>query len=351
MGCFLFSGICYGATWECPETYDCSFTNGFLYKVGVFEPTNVWSGSTCGFFYFRGTYPDYDSSSSSGENNDCQDFDFDFETFALSQGNGPYWGFAYDTVTKEGRYYQNIYRHNAFDWSENEFLIGITITAPVNGSTITTFATNLEVSWTGIDSDYWTNLKIAFNDYQIGETSKIYDKELDADSGSFSIPLATFEITKNGLWTLSAIVENETEINFDIANPTYALTFDVEGLATPYAFTGWEDWYDANVENYEAPTEWATAMVGFLEPIFEKIGEFGNRITSYLNISNAYEKGFQIGGVFPVVIAYISKIDLFFGGFPIVQFFQWAILIMIGLFAVKVILKLLSFIPLFGGGG
>jgi hypothetical protein len=88
-----------------------------------------------------------------------------------------------------------------------------------------------------------------------------------------------------------------------------------------------------------------------MNPIFEKIGQFGNRINAYLDVSDAKIKGEQIGSVFPVIGAYILKIDLFFGGFPIVQFFKWGILIMIGLFAVKIILKLLAFIPFIGGGG
>lgn len=227
----------------------------------------------------------------------------------------------------------------------------ITITAPVTGTTITDDTTLLEGTWANIDHTTWTNIKIAFNDLQIGETSSIVNVPITSDDGNFSIPLSSFNISNNGGWTLRAIVENNYEYNFDVPSPTYALIFNISGLPTPYAFTDFESWYNTNVTDYAEPSAWATALVGFLNPIFEKVGQFSNRIVVYLDVSTAYEKGNYIGNVFPVIGAYVLKIDLFFGGFPIISFFRWGILLMIGLFTVKVILKLLSFIPLVGGGG
>lgn len=227
----------------------------------------------------------------------------------------------------------------------------IYLTSPTTGSTITDDTTELVGGWTNIDSTTWTNIKIAFNDLQISETSGLVNVPITADDGTFSIPLSQFHIPNNGGWTLRAVVENNYEYNFDVPSPTYGLTFNISGLPTPYAFTDFESWYSENVSDYEEPSAWATAIVGFLNPIFEKIGQFGDRINYYLDVSTAYEKGNQIGSVFPVIGAYVLKIDLFFGGFPMVAFFKWGILLMIGLFAVKIILKLLSFIPFVGGGG
>lgn len=227
----------------------------------------------------------------------------------------------------------------------------IFLTAPVSGSTITDDSTELVGGWQNIDSETWTNIRLAFVDLQINETSNVVNVEIDDDNGNFSIPLSEFNVPNNGGWNLRAIVENAQEYNFDVPNPTYNLIFDIEGWSEPYAFTDFETWYTENVEDYESPSDWAITMTGFLNPIFEKVGQFGERIEEYLDVSDAYYKGFDIGSVFPVINAYVLKINDFFGGFPIVNFFKWGILIMIGLFAVKIILKLLSFIPWVGGGG
>ena len=237
------------------------------------------------------------------------------------------------------------------DIKEYYYTPAVYLTTPVSGSTITDDSTELVGGWTNIDSTTWTNIKISFNDYQITESSGVVNVPITDDYGTFEIPLSDFNIPHNGGWTLATIVENNYEYNFDISNPSYALIFDVEGWEVPYEFTDFETWYDENVEDFDDPSVWAVNLTGFLNPVFEKIGQFGNRINVYLNISDAYAKGVQIGAVFPVIGAYIEKIDLFFGGFPIVQFFKWGILIMVGLFAVKIILKLLAFIPFIGGGG
>jgi hypothetical protein len=131
----------------------------------------------------------------------------------------------------------------------------------------------------------------------------------------------------------------------------YNLIFNVSGFHTPYSFTDFDTRYTANVPNYGTPSAWATGMIGYLQPILEKVAEFGARIQDYLDTSTAWQRGNDIGSVFPVINAYILKINIFFGGFPIAQFFQWGILIMIGMFSVKIILKLLAFIPMIGGSG
>jgi len=243
--------------------------------------------------------------------------------------------------------------HNASSpyWSSDPLAPTITITAPDNASTITDLSTHLVVNWAMIDHTEWTDLQIYFQSLQISENSLVYHETLTADSGSVSIPLSYFQIPTNGQWKFYELVENATSIDFDITNPVYGLTFNVSGLETPYTFTDFPTWYSSNVSSYGSPSDWASAMLGYLQPIFEKIGEFTNRISDYLNVSDAYDKGFTIGGVFPIAMAYISKIDIFFGGFPIATFFKWAVIAMLGIFAVKIILKLLAFIPFVGGGG
>jgi len=268
------------------------------------------------------------------------------ECFWLSISN-MYWD------NSKSYYYPQFYKtgEDTYDFGCPLPSPSVFITTPESSSIITEMETELVGGWTNINSSIWKNIKLAFNDLQISETSGIVNIPIDADNGNFSIPLSSFNITNNGGWNLRSIIENDYEYNFDIPSVQYNLIFDIEGWQTPYAFTDFETWYSENVEDYEEPSTWAMNLTGSMNPIFEKIGQFGNRINDYLDVSTGYEKGLQIGSVFPVIGAYVLKIDLFFGGFPIVQFFKWGILIMVGLFAVKIILKLLAFIPFIGGGG
>jgi hypothetical protein len=234
----------------------------------------------------------------------------------------------------------------------------ITITAPTTGTTITDTATTLNGAWAGLDPDIYKNITLYFSSHFIGEQSVAKLITITASSGTFSLPLSDFGLSANGQWDLrgNATYKNtqlsDMYITTDLISPAgYNLIFNVDGFHTPYAFTDFNTWYGANVSNYDTPSAWASGMIGYLQPILEKIAEFGARLQDYLDTSTAWQRGNDIGSVFPVVNAYILKINIFFGGFPIVQFFQWGILIMMGIFAVKIILKLLSFIPVIGGGG
>jgi hypothetical protein len=234
----------------------------------------------------------------------------------------------------------------------------IFISTPTTATTITNNSTNLTGGWTTINPDIYHSITLYFNSNFIGEQSVAKIIPITSSTGSFSIPLTDFGITANGQWNLkgSATYANtqlsDMYITPDLISPTgYNLIFDVAGFHTPYTFTDFDTWYGDNVSNYGTPSAWASGMVGFLQPILEKIAEFGARVQDYLDTSKAYQQGSTLGSVFPVVNAYILKINIFFGGFPIAQFFQWGILIMMGIFAVKMILKLLSFIPFIGGSG
>lgn len=234
----------------------------------------------------------------------------------------------------------------------------ITITSPATGTTITSTTTDLVGEWSDIDPDIYHNITLYFNSNFIGEQSVAKIIPVDDWTGNFTIPLSYFGISANGQWDLkgNATYANtqlsDMYITTDLISPAgYNLIFNVDGFHTPYTFTDFDTWYDTNVSNYETPSAWASGMIGYLQPILEKIAEFGARLQDYLDTSTAWQRGNDIGSVFPVVNAYILKINIFFGGFPIAQFFQWGILIMIGMFAIKIILKLLSFIPIIGGGG
>lgn len=234
----------------------------------------------------------------------------------------------------------------------------ITISSPNTGTTITTTATHIVGTWANIDTDLYGNLTIYFSSNFIREQSPTIIIPLTGGSGSFDYPLSSFGISANGQWNLKGNTTykntqlSDMYITTDLISPVgYNLIFDVSGFHTPYTFTDFDTWYGTNVANYDTPSAWASGMIGYIQPILEKVAEFGARIQDYLDTSTAHQRGYAIGSVFPVINAYILKINIFFGGFPIVQFFQYGILIMIGIFAVKTILKLLAFIPFVGGGG
>jgi len=262
--------------------------------------------------------------------------------------------YGYPPTYSDNYVYAPLYS-NGSTWSDVEGR-SITITSPATGTTITDTATDLVGTWAGIDPAIYQNITLSFDSNFIGEQSVAKIILVDDWTGNFTIPLSYFGLSANGQWDLKG---NATFANTQLSDMYittdlilgYNLIFDVEGFHTPFTFTDFDTWYDTNVANYDSPSAWASEMIGYLQPILEKIAEFGARIQDYLDTSTAWQRGNDIGSVFPVVNAYILKINIFFGGFPIAQFFQWGILIMIGMFAIKIILKLLSFIPVIGGGG
>lgn len=254
-------------------------------------------------------------------------------------------------------FYRPIYKAGGV-WGNTPPSNIITITSPATGTTITDTSTDLVGAWANIDTDIYKNITLYFSSNFIGEQSVAKIITLTASSGNFTIPLSYFGISANGQWNLkgNATFKNtqlsDMYVSVDLISPVgYNLVFDVSGFHTPYTFTDFDTWYSANIVNYGSPSAWANGMIGYLQPILEKVAEFGARMQDYLNTDTAWQRGNDIGSIFPVVNAYIDKINIFFGGFPIAQFFQWGILIMIGMFAIKIILKLLSFIPVIGGGG
>lgn len=307
----------------------------------------------CTWYFYYGVYPTQTILIGNGITA-CQNIAVprDLEIFLTGYPTlfGDFWFSMENYPAVISRYYTPLPRVDVGVWGVPP--TAISITSPANHSTITDLATQIDVVWQGINHEIYPYIWLSFIDTKIYEHSEIYSFLITADSGEIEIPLTEFGFSKNGQWDFRATAEYDANTFLDLTpEPPYYLIFDVESLPEPYYFSDFDTWYGENVDDYEAPSEWASAMVGYLEPIFGKIGEFGTRITSYLDTSDAYERGWDIGKVFPVIIAYVSKIDMFFGDFPLITFFKWLILIMIGLFVVKIILKLLSFIPFFGGGG
>jgi len=237
--------------------------------------------------------------------------------------------------------------------------------SPESATEITDLNENITIKYLGFDWEIYDGFIVNFKDDKIGGlgNSQIFlaDDLSPTGSGQVEINLQDFGIDSNGSWHLTGLgfgTELDIEggmflttrgyIDFwtnELVSPSYYLAINVEGLPNPYVFTEPNDWYSVYVERFDTPTAFFTAFVGLLSPIFEKIGEFGIRAQSMFDQNEAYERGYSLGEVFPIINGYIGKIDLFFGGFPLASFFKYLILTMFAIFIIRTILK---FIPFFG---
>ena len=81
-----------------------------------------------------------------------------------------------------------------------------------------------------------------------------------------------------------------------------------------------------------------------LGPTFSNIGEFGQTISDYFDVDEAYARGKEIGLSIPIFRYYLSTIDTFFGGFPLMTIFLIILLLMVGIFVFKMIMKFIPFL-------
>jgi len=241
----------------------------------------------------------------------------------------------------------------------------ITGVSPESGTEITDLDTNLTIEYSGFDWDIYDGFVVNFRDSKIEAVSnskQFLKEDLDpSGTGEEIINLQDFGFDQNGDWYLTGIafgthldiesgmfLTTRGVIDFfsdELVLTPYYLTINVEGLPSPYTFEGPEDWYDAHVERFDAPTAFFISFVGLLSPIFEKVGEFGTRVQNMFDQSEAYDRGYGLGEIFPLISGYIQKIDLFFGGFPLASFFKYLILTMLAIFIIRAVMK---FIPFFG---
>lgn len=235
-------------------------------------------------------------------------------------------------------------------------------TLPESGSTITDLDDEITINFYNIDPEIYQGLLVGFKDDKLEVFSDTYDfDELENGTGQFTIPLSTFNFDSNRKWWLRGIaygshldiqggmfLTTRGWIDFftdDLVIDPYYLLLDIEGLPTEYIFTDPEDWYGTNVERFDAPTQLFISFVGLLSPVFEKVGDFGVRVQGMFDQDEAYDRGYGLGEIFPLLNGYIQKIDQFFGGFPLVSFFKYLILVMLAIFVIRVVMK---FIPFFG---
>ena len=239
----------------------------------------------------------------------------------------------------------------------------IEATSPASGTTITDLDDNITIKFYNIDPEVYDGLLVGFRDDKLQVSSETYQfKELGNGTGQFTIPLSTFGFDSNRKWWLRGMaysthldieggmfLTTRGYVDFfsdDLVVDPYYLLLDVEGLPTAYTFTDPEEWYSANVERFDTPTQLFTSFVGLMSPVFEKVGDLGVWSETMLDKNEAYDRGYALGEIFPLINGYIQKIDRFFGGFPLASFFKYLILVMLAIFIIRAVMK---FIPFLGG--
>lgn len=223
---------------------------------------------------------------------------------------------------------------------------------------------DLEGNYYDIDPSIYTGILFNFKDDKLHASTNSYNLTPTATNetgtGSFSIPFSEFGFDTNGHWDLHALAYGTAldiesgmflttrgyvdVFSEELVDPAYYLIFNVSGFAEPFVMQDATEWYSENVLDYENPTDLFITFTGYFQPYFEKIGGFGSAIMSYFNLNEAYDRGYGLGEVFPLMSGYIHKIEFFFGGFPIFTFLKYIILTLSGIFVVRTILKFIPFI-------
>lgn len=216
--------------------------------------------------------------------------------------------------------------------------------SPENESTVTTTTADFIVGWEGWDLD-WVNTEFVFSFYQentgIWAGTKNYTPTTEAGATTFKF--SDFDFDKNGTYRFHAIArEYPWLIPYrDLVSPEYQITINIEGWDWLFEMPVYEEWYGEH-SKFATPTAIFSGVAGFLSPVYNKIGEFGERVVDFLNLDEAYERGYNLGKIIPTFRHYVSQIEVFFGGFPIIQIFLAFLVILLGIFIVRLILK---FIP------
>lgn len=234
------------------------------------------------------------------------------------------------------------------------YVWGIT---PVSGSEITDLESILKIEYEGLN--LYDSLYITLKHPQTGifTDAKQFDIIDIGGSGELEIPLTHFNIEKNGNWYLHAVAtyggyQYEDELFLsgygwnwtgDLTDGFYYLDINIDGFEEMFFMSDFETWYSENAK-FDTPTDMFYDIASVFSPIFSMIGEFGNRIINYFDLDSAYSKGYDIGRSLPIFRYYVEQITHFLGGFPIMVWLLIIILLLVGIFIFRIILKFIPFL-------
>jgi hypothetical protein len=221
--------------------------------------------------------------------------------------------------------------------------------SPESESVITDTADDITIGWVHWNLEgIYKDLIFYFWEANTGIVTGQQIYEVEAKNGSITYDFSDFDFEKNGKYYLKAKARSYYSIEYgalyttDLVDPTYWVEIDIEGWEEIFEMPDYEGWYAENVDRFATPTPVFINVTGFLSPIFGKIGEFISNALSFLDMGEAYQTGFDLGKIFPTFEQYVTAIEPFFGGFPILEMFKIVLLLLIGIFGVKFIFK---FIP------
>jgi len=220
--------------------------------------------------------------------------------------------------------------------------------SPVSGTEITSTSTEFSFGWEGLatsSTSYYQGFWLNFREKTTGIKTEGYLFTTAEPFGTATTSLENFNFEKNSDYYLTAIGAGYAFGYYtDLVSPEFYYTINIAGLPDVFKMTDFSTWYAEN-SKFATPTAIFISLTGFLEPVFSKIGEFGERTTEFFDLDDAYTRGYDIGIIFPTFTQYINEIEVFMGGFPILKLFLIALLVLVGIFIIKLIMK---FIPFFG---
>lgn len=278
---------------------------------------------------------------------DCVDLDTDFENIIFYNDSGDV-----------GNWYLDFISSEADLPPEEEVVWAI---SPASETEITDLTATFDFGWEGLAD--WDTLLVAFENRPTGIFSEatIYEIETIGESGTKELTFADFNFDRNGKFYFYALASKlEMEIledmyltggysydwTDDLVDPEHWFIVNIEGFVSIFEMSDFETWYSENADKFVTSTAMFVAITGFFEPTFNKIGEFGNRIKDYFNLDEAYSQGYDIGKTIPYFTFFVAQVSLFLGGFPILKWVFVVVLLLVGIFIFRLVLK---FIPGLGG--
>lgn len=230
--------------------------------------------------------------------------------------------------------------------------------SPETETIITDLDTNFVFGYEGLD--FYDGLTISFYHKRtmIHTKATRFYKNGIGNSGVKVLNLQDFQFEKNADWHFHAIAFVEvpeisegmfltgrygSEYTQNIVSPEYFLKIVIEGFSYIFEMEDWGTWYDEHAK-FDEPTPLFERVALLFNPTFSNIGEFGQRISDYFEVDKAYSRGYELGLAIPMFSYYLASIEVFFGGLPLMKLFLMTLLLMVGIFLFKIIMK---FIPFF----
>jgi hypothetical protein len=171
---------------------------------------------------------------------------------------------------------------------------------------------------------------------------------LGGTSGQKTLSFENFNFDTNGDWYfegkayvrfMTANFDVITAYSYNVVSPEYFIKVNFEGLPEIFKVEVPVTWYSEHTD-YATPTMFFSSVSGILSPLFSKIGDFGSRITGFFNQTEAFSRGKNIGAILPTFKLYIAQFSFLFGGFPIIETFILAMVVMVGFFLFKLVFRL-----------